>query len=186
MCHEKLYHNPSEHCIDAIGHLHQEYQTFGVHELKIKVSHRVWVTQQSSMLTSLGVVVRGVAGGQGAVGWLQYRHMPTILQRLIYNLSAMAPLCFIFALLWYWQKKTMDIPCIVMCIGVALVILFMISFSYGKRHLAPIIIRTNDIAPYDSWVIMYIITYMFPFASLVIKDFNLIICVIVALSLIHI
>ena len=106
--------------------------------------------------------------------------MGNILQRLIYNLSAMAPLCFIFALLWYWQKKTMDIPCIVMCIGVALVILFMISFSYGKRHLAPIIIRTNDIAPYDSWVIMYIITYMFPFASLVIKDFNLIICVIVA------
>lgn len=78
--------------------------------------------------------------------------MGNILQRLIYNLSAMAPLCFIFALLWYWQKKTMDIPCIVMCIGVALVILFMISFSYGKRHLAPIIIRTNDIAPYDSWV----------------------------------
>lgn len=106
--------------------------------------------------------------------------MGNILQRLIYNLSAMASLCFIFALLWYWQKKTMDIPCIVMCIGVALVILFMISFSYGKRHLAPIIIRTNDIAPYDSWVIMYIITYMFPFASLVIKDFNLIICVIVA------
>ena len=64
--------------------VHQEYQTFGVHELKIKVSHRVWVTQQSSMLTSLGVVVRGVAGGQGAVGWLQYRHMPTILQLLIY------------------------------------------------------------------------------------------------------
>lgn len=62
--------------------------------------------------------------------------MGNILQRLIYNLSAMAPLCFIFALLWYWQKKTMDIPCIVMCIGVALVILFMISFSYGKRHLA--------------------------------------------------
>lgn len=64
--------------------------------------------------------------------------MGNILQRLIYNLSAMAPLCFIFALLWYWQKKTMDIPCIVMCIGVALVILFMISFSYGKRHLAQI------------------------------------------------
>lgn len=77
------------------------------------------------------------------------------------------------------SKKTMDIPCIVICIGIALIILFMISFAYGKRHLAPIIIRTNDIAPYDSWVIMYIITYMFPFTSLVIKDFNLIICVII-------
>lgn len=106
--------------------------------------------------------------------------MGNILQRLIYNLSAAAPLCFIFALVWYWQKKTRGIPCIAICIGIVFVILFMISFAYGKRHFAPIIIRTNDIAPYDSWVIMYIITYMFPFASLAIKDFNLIICVIIA------
>lgn len=77
------------------------------------------------------------------------------------------------------EKNTIDIPCIVICIGTTLIILFMISFTYGKRHLAPIIIRTNDIAPYDSWVVMYIITYMFPFASLVIKNFNLIICVII-------
>lgn len=106
--------------------------------------------------------------------------MGNILQRLIYNLSVAAPLCFIFALVWYWQKKTRGIPCIAICVGIVLVILFMISFAYGKRHFAPIIIRTNDIAPYDSWVIVYIITYMFPFASLAIKDFNLIICVIIA------
>lgn len=106
--------------------------------------------------------------------------MGNISQRLIYNLSAAAPLCFIFALVWYWQKKTRDISCIAICIGIVLVILLMISFAYGKRHFAPIIIRTNDIAPYDSWVIVYIITYMFPFASLAIKDINLIICVIIA------
>ena len=106
--------------------------------------------------------------------------MGNISQRLIYNLSAAAPLCFIFALVWYWQKKTRDISCIAICIGIILVILLMISFAYGKRHFAPIIIRTNDIAPYDSWVIVYIITYMFPFASLAIKDINLIICVIIA------
>ena len=82
--------------------------------------------------------------------------MGNILQRIIYNLSAMAPLCFIFALVWYWQKKTMDIPYIAMGIGITLIILFVISFAYGKKHLAPIKIRTSDIAPYDSWVIMYI------------------------------
>ena len=48
--------------------------------------------------------------------------MGNILQRLIYNLSAMAPLCFIFALVWYWQKKTMDIPYIAIGIGIALII----------------------------------------------------------------
>ena len=75
--------------------------------------------------------------------------MGNILQRLIYNLSAIAPLCFICALVWYWQKKTMEIPCIAIGIGIALIILFMISFAYGKKHLAPIKIRTSDIAPYD-------------------------------------
>ncbi|WP_130837705.1 hypothetical protein [Lachnoclostridium sp. Marseille-P6806] len=106
--------------------------------------------------------------------------MGNISQRFIYNLSAAAPLCFIFALVWYWQKKTRDISCIAICIGIVLVILFIVSFAYGKRHFAPIKIRINDIAPYDSWVIVYIITYMFPFASLAIKDINLIICVIIA------
>ena len=48
----------------------------------------------------------------------------------------------------------MEIPCIAIGIGIALIILFMISFAYGKKHLAPIKIRTSDIAPYDSWVIM--------------------------------
>lgn len=102
------------------------------------------------------------------------------LQRFIYNLSAAAPLCFIFALVWYWQKKTIHIPCIAIGIGSILIILFMTSFAYGKSHLAPIIIRTSDISPHDGWIIVYIITYIFPFASLAIKDFNMIICVVIA------
>lgn len=106
------------------------------------------------------------------------------LQRFIYNLSAAAPLCFIFALVWYWQKKTIYIPCIAICIGSILVTLFMISFAYGKRHLAPIIIRTSDISPHDGWIVVYIITYIFPFASLALKDFNMIICIVIAGALI--
>lgn len=101
------------------------------------------------------------------------------LQQLIYSVSAAAPLCFFFALVWYWQKKTIEIPCIIISIGIVLIILFMISFAYGKKHLAPIVIRTNDIVPYDNWVIMYIVTYLFPFASLAIRDFDLIICAII-------
>lgn len=43
--------------------------------------------------------------------------------------------------------------------------------------MQPIKIRTSDIAPYDSWVIMYIITYMFQFASLQLGILILRICV---------
>lgn len=110
--------------------------------------------------------------------------MGNILQRFIYNLSAIAPLCFIFAFVWYWQKDTIDIPCFAAGIGIILIIMFMIFFTYGKRHLAPIKMRTSNIVPQDGRIITYIITYIFPFASMVFKDFDLVVCVIIGAMLI--
>ena len=64
--------------------------------------------------------------------------------------------------------------CVTVCL--LLVVTFAVSFSYGTRHLAPISIRTNDISPNDSWFVVYIFTYLLPFASIVIDDFELSIC----------
>lgn len=102
------------------------------------------------------------------------------LQKLIYNLSAASPICFVFAVIWYIQKKTYIVPAICVGGGIFLTVLFSVSFSYGLKHLAPISIRTSDISPNDSWIVLYIFTYMLPFASMVIDDFNLIICGIIA------
>lgn len=110
--------------------------------------------------------------------------MANNLQKLIYNLSAISPLCFVFAVLWYIQKQTLIIPIICAGIGIILILCLAVSFSYGKKHIAPIIIRVTDISPHDGWVVAYIISYIIPFASMAIKDFDIVICGIIAVILI--
>jgi hypothetical protein len=106
--------------------------------------------------------------------------MANNLQKLIYNLSAISPLSFIFAVIWYIQKRTLTIPIICVCGGIFLILCFVATFTYGKKHIAPIIIHVTDISPHDGWVVAYIISYMLPFASMAIKDFDVIICGIIA------
>ena len=85
--------------------------------------------------------------------------MANIIQKIIYNLSAVSPLCFAFALVWYIQEKSMWVPLIAVGIGSILIILFSISFSYAKKHLALIQIRTSNIKPCDKWFAVYFISY---------------------------
>ena len=103
------------------------------------------------------------------------------LQKMIYNLSAASPILFVFSVIWLIQKKTWILPAICVVLGIGIIFVFAKSFSYGLKNLAPIQIRTSDISPNDGWIVVYIITYLFPFASVVIDDFNLIVCGIIAL-----
>ena len=112
--------------------------------------------------------------------------MANNLQKFIYNLSAISPLCFVFAVLWYIQKHTLIVPAVCVCIGIILIFCLATSFSYGKKHVAPIIVRVTDISPHDGWVVTYIVSYMIPFASMAIKDFDIIICGVIAAILIFI
>lgn len=102
--------------------------------------------------------------------------MPNRLQKFIYNVSAAAPICITFAFVWYILKQTWVVPLVYVTVCLLLVVAFAVSFSYGTRHLAPIPIRTNDISPNDSWFVVYIFTYLLPFASMVVDDFELSIC----------
>ncbi len=105
------------------------------------------------------------------------------LQKLIYNMSVASPLLIVFAFIWYIQKKSWTIPIICIAIAIVLILCLLRSFSYGKKHLAPIQIRTNDISPSDGWIAVYIITYILPFASMIINDLNLIVCSVVAFAI---
>lgn len=110
--------------------------------------------------------------------------MANLFQKFIYNVSAIAPLSFIFAFVWYLQKGTIVIPCIMIIVGIVLILLLAFFVVYGEKHLATITIRTDCITPYDAWMIGYIIAYMLPFASLVIQELNLIILTLVLVILI--
>lgn len=110
--------------------------------------------------------------------------MANNLQKLIYNLSAVSPLCFTFAILWYIQKQTLTVPATCVCLGTFLILCFALSFSYAKKHVAPIMIRVTDVSPKDGWMVAYIVSYMLPFASMAIDDFDAIVCGIIAAALI--
>ena len=76
-------------------------------------------------------------------------HMANGLQKIIYNMSVASPILVVFALVWYIQKKSWTIPIICVVVAVVLILCMLKSFSYGKKHLAPIQIRTSDISPSD-------------------------------------
>lgn len=98
--------------------------------------------------------------------------MANFFQKMIYNLSVAIPVGVLTAIIWIIQKKTYIIPTIIISVCVLVLIVFIASFCYGNRRIAPILIRTVELSPHDSWVCLYIITYLLPFASVVVDDFN--------------
>ena len=99
--------------------------------------------------------------------------MPNFLQKWLYNLSAGAPLLLVFAIVWYCEKRIWIVSAV--CVGLAtlLMVLMLVAFSYGKRNLPPIIITVTDVSPNDAWIVAYIISYILPFASMALDDYNL-------------
>ncbi len=102
------------------------------------------------------------------------------IQKFIYNLSAVSPICFIFSIVWLIQKRTWNIPVIFIISGIFIIFIFFKSFNYGLKNLAPISITPSDISPNDGWIIIYIISYIVPIASIVVDEWNPIISGIIA------
>jgi len=101
--------------------------------------------------------------------------MGNLFQRFIYNVSVLAPLALIIAIVWYQQYCTIIIPAILL--GVCIIFSFAVyfSFRYAKVHSEKIRINVTDIKPKDGWITVYVITYLIPFASIVLRDFNVVI-----------
>lgn len=101
--------------------------------------------------------------------------MANTLQKLIYSLSATAPLCFTFAILWFIQKGTCIVPMVCLSLSVLLFLFLKRFFIRCERNLAVITIRVKDLSPKDLRVIAYCTTYALPFVSLVIDGLNVIV-----------
>ena len=110
--------------------------------------------------------------------------MASVFQKLIYDVSLASPLLIVFALVWYIQKKSCIIPLICVATSVVFIICLLFSFSYGKKHLAPIQIRINHISPKDNLAFIYVFTYILPFASIVIDDYNPVVFLTIAILII--
>lgn len=110
--------------------------------------------------------------------------MPNFLQKWLYNLSAGAPLLIVFSVVWYCEKKSWIIPGICICAAILLTVLMRIAFVYCRRNLPPITINVTDVAPYDVWIAVYIISYFVPFISMTLDDCNLLLFVAISAAVI--
>jgi hypothetical protein len=107
--------------------------------------------------------------------------MANKLQLFIYRLSTAAPLAIVFALVWYREKETILFPVLCLGISMAIIVMFFASFSYGRHKLPPVSVNVIEIVPKDSWVVAYVISYLLPFASIALTDFDYRISAIIAI-----
>lgn len=99
--------------------------------------------------------------------------MANRLQKFIYFVSAESPFFIIFALVWMIEKSTWTkpivvswkVPTLLVLMTVLAVVIFNISFNYGRKHLQIIQVTGTDISCGDRWIVAYVITYLLPLAS---------------------
>ena len=106
------------------------------------------------------------------------------LQRFIYNLSNAVPLVIMTALVWFIQFKTWRIPAFLFAFAVLIIVMFAVSFSYGKCNCSIKTINVSSITSKDSWLVAYVIAYVFPFAYMVMSDFHIVSLIVAVLMVV--
>jgi hypothetical protein len=108
------------------------------------------------------------------------------LQRAVYNFANAVPLAIMTALAWYIEFKTWRIPVILISAAVALTVLFVICFCYGKGNCSIKSINVSKIISKDSWLVAYVLAYVFPFAYMVMTDYHIVSLIVAGLMLVFV
>lgn len=109
--------------------------------------------------------------------------MANVLQRFIYNLANAVPLMLMTALVWFIQYENIFVPIGLVSVSIAVVALFAICFFYGKNHCSVKNINVTSITSKDSWLVAYVVAYLFPFTYMVMSDFHIISLIVVVMIL---
>lgn len=103
--------------------------------------------------------------------------MANTIQKLLYFFTAIAPVCITFSVVWIIQGKGIMFPAILVSASAIGTALFIVSFRYGYRNIAPMTIRVTDVSTSDLWIMGYVCSYLLPLANMVIDEWNLFILV---------
>lgn len=103
--------------------------------------------------------------------------MANKLQKILYFFSAMAPVCIIFSIVCIIQDKGIIFPVILISVSVIGIVLFILSFRYGYKNIAPMTVRVTDVSTSDLWILGYVFSYLLPLGNVVIDEWNLFILV---------
>ena len=106
------------------------------------------------------------------------------LQKALYNISSGAPLLLSFAFVWLFEKHTWKVPIICIISSFLLIICMLAAFAYGKNNLPSITITVTDVSPHDAYIVTYIISYLLPFVTMVIEDYNLFLFCVISIAIV--
>jgi hypothetical protein len=106
------------------------------------------------------------------------------LQRFIYNLANAVPLALMTALAWYIEFKTWHLPAILVIVAIGITILFAVCFRYGKRNCSIKTISVSKMVSKDSWLVAYVVAYVFPFAYMLMSDYHLVSLIVAGIVLV--
>lgn len=101
--------------------------------------------------------------------------MANTVQKLLYFFSAIAPVCIIFSVVWMVQDKEIMFPAILAFVSLIGIVLFIVSFRYGYKNIAPMTIRVTEVSTSDLWILGYIFSYLLPLANMAIEEWNLLV-----------
>ena len=109
--------------------------------------------------------------------------MANTIQKLLYFFSAISPVCITFSVVWIIQGKGIMFPAILVSASVIGVVLFIVSFRYGYKNIAPMTIRVTDVSTGDLWILGYVFSYLLPLGNMVIAEWNLFILAGISLTI---
>ena len=110
--------------------------------------------------------------------------MANWLQRAIYNLANTVPLVGMTVLARWLEFKSWRIPLILLAAAVAETVLFAACFHYGKKNCSVKCINVSKIISKDSWLVAYVIAYLFPLTYKGVLDYHIVSLIVVALMLV--
>lgn len=96
--------------------------------------------------------------------------MANILQRIIYYASCATPIAITFSIVWRIQEGTYLVPTIMILLSIIVLLTFKKSFTYALKSAQITTVTVSEVIPKDGWILAYIISYLFPFASFIIED----------------
>lgn len=98
--------------------------------------------------------------------------MSNNFQKLIYNLSSIAPIGITFSIVWYAEIKNIKLTLLLALASLFLIIYEIVFIKIGKIKFSIVRQSFETAENNDSWVLAYIITYMLPLSGLVWDDIN--------------
>lgn len=94
------------------------------------------------------------------------------LQKALWILSISVPIWIGFSISWWITYNTSQVSIIAISITTLITISFFMSYKHAVKNLSIIEISVTKVTPNDKSIIVFLISYILPFASIAFDSYN--------------